>query len=109
MLLHELLRVELAMRQRANEKPSPEEYRDRFPKDHAVIDAVFGPESNRAGRKGSTDSSRATRAGRVAAPSSANPIPPELAGHRRLRNHPQAGRRQHGTGLPRPQSHHGPR
>jgi serine/threonine protein kinase len=78
-LLHERLRVELAMRQRANEKPSQKEYRDRFPKDHAVIEAIFGPELNRVGARVPTDSSRATRAGRVAAPSSTNPIPPELA------------------------------
>ncbi len=79
-LLHELLRVELAMRRRANEKPSQEEYRNRFPKDHAVIDAVFGPDSHRAGEKRPTESSKATDAGRASAASPANPIPAELAG-----------------------------
>ena len=79
-LLHELLRVELAMRRRANEKPSQEEYRKRFPKDHAVIDAVFGPDSHRAGEKRATESSKAIRSGRVVAASPANSIPAELAG-----------------------------
>src|SRR5262245_27576275 len=40
-LLRELLRVELALRMRAGERPTLEEYRRRFPDDRELILAVF--------------------------------------------------------------------
>ena len=41
-LLEELLRVESALRQRAGEEVSPDDYRSRFPGHGPVIDGVFG-------------------------------------------------------------------
>src|SRR5262245_62046703 len=40
-LLRELLALELAYRDRAGERPTPEEYRSRFPRHDALIDTVF--------------------------------------------------------------------
>jgi len=40
-LLYELLWVERELRLAVNERPTPEEYRHRFPGDAAVINAVF--------------------------------------------------------------------
>jgi serine/threonine-protein kinase len=48
-LLEELLAVELVYRCRAGERPTPGEYRDRFPDESASIEAVF------AGRGSETD------------------------------------------------------
>jgi serine/threonine protein kinase len=78
-LLRELLRVELTLREQADEKPDPNEYRNRFPRDHAVVDGVFAPEPKRAEETLSPQWSKATRTGRNAAATLAQPIPPELA------------------------------
>src|SRR4051794_24150586 len=50
-LFRSLLVLELAYLRRRGERPTPEEYRRRFPARVAVIDAVFGaaPPSPRAG------------------------------------------------------------
>jgi tetratricopeptide (TPR) repeat protein/tRNA A-37 threonylcarbamoyl transferase component Bud32 len=41
-LLEELLRIERALRRNHAETPRPDEYHERFPHDHAAVDAVFG-------------------------------------------------------------------
>jgi serine/threonine protein kinase len=76
-ILDELLRVELELRRRANHEPGPEEYRKRFPNDHAVIDAVFATNPDRSGNSGRALPS--TTAGGAGARSPANSIPQELA------------------------------
>ena len=48
LLLEELLRVERELLQRAGAEPDVEEYHRRFPDSAALIDAVFGPESERS-------------------------------------------------------------
>jgi serine/threonine protein kinase len=44
-LFRELLVLELAYRRRAGERPTPEEYRSRFPRHSAVIETILGAES----------------------------------------------------------------
>jgi serine/threonine protein kinase len=78
-LLRELLRVERSLREQANEKPDPNEYRTRFPRDRAIVDGVFAPEPKRAKEKPSIEPSKTMRAARDAPPSPAHTIPPELA------------------------------
>jgi eukaryotic-like serine/threonine-protein kinase len=51
-LLRELIALEAELRRARKERPTPEEYRDRFPEQAGVVDAVFaetalGPESRR--------------------------------------------------------------
>jgi len=43
-LLNELMRVERELRVMAGETPAPDEYRQRFPEDHAAIAGAFGIE-----------------------------------------------------------------
>ena len=47
-LLEELLRVERELLQRAGAESDVEEYRRRFPDSAALIDAIFGPQSERS-------------------------------------------------------------
>jgi WD40 repeat protein len=47
-LLEELLRVEIELRRRAGEVPVLEEYRDRFPRHAALMEAVLGPGPGRS-------------------------------------------------------------
>jgi serine/threonine protein kinase len=77
--LRELLRVELALRERSNEKPDPNEYRTRFPRDRAVIDDVFASESDRTEEKRPSESSKPKAAIQEASANLGHPIPPELA------------------------------
>src|SRR5215470_13237398 len=44
-LLEELLRVELELRRRLGERPTPEEYLRRFPEDASPVEAVCGGEA----------------------------------------------------------------
>jgi serine/threonine protein kinase len=44
-LLHELLSIELELRRRAEESPGPEDYRERFPLDGALLDDIFAGRS----------------------------------------------------------------
>ncbi|HZW30137.1 MAG TPA: serine/threonine-protein kinase, partial [Isosphaeraceae bacterium] len=54
-LLHDLLSIELDLRRQGGESPRSEEYRERFPVDRGVVDAVFatGSESARPPAAGS--------------------------------------------------------
>lgn len=52
-LLAELLALEVELRVRLGERPTPEEYRDRFPGRDAEVDAAFAPLD--AGAEGRTD------------------------------------------------------
>jgi WD40 repeat protein len=47
-LLEELLRVEIELRRSAGEEPTAREYRQRFPEQAAVVDAVFAPVASAA-------------------------------------------------------------
>ncbi len=51
-LLEELVRVEIELRRRADERPERDEYAHRFPDHAALIDGLFVPMPHPAGRRG---------------------------------------------------------
>ena len=59
-LLHDLLSIELELRRKAGESPRQDEYRDRFPLDGRLVEAVFasgsGPAQRPAVRSGAESS-----------------------------------------------------
>lgn len=97
-LIYELLAVELELRRGDGEQPDPEEYRQRFPHHHDVVDAAFSAESS-SQPEGSAlgdnlpsdpagDSSGETGADALA-PTTICPVHPDLDGAR-FESHPRS-------------------